>query len=360
MSYQLRKYITTLAFVLGLGAWQGALSQAPSSPLALKPDAPDRYVVQPGDTLWSIAGRYTDSPWRWSELWNRNKDEIKNPHRIYPGNVIVLDRVRGQVALSGDTGTVQLSPRVRAETTAKAAIPSIPPTVIEPFLARPLVVEATGLDRAPTIVATEGGRVVIEAGNRAFVKGLADSKTEDWFLYRRGRALVDPDAKRTLGYEAIYLGTARVVRGGDPATIVLTSVTQEVSAGDKLVAAGRPETINYAPHAPSTPVRGSVISIYGGVSTVGEAGDKSIITMNVGKAQGMEVGHVLALHRPGALVPDASGPAPKGLRDKKVRVQLPDERYGLVFLFRVFEQVSYGLVMDVSMPVNPRDVVQNP
>ena len=356
MSYQVRKYITTLAFVLGLGIWEGALAQAPSSPLALKPDAPERYVVQRGDTLWSIAQRYTDSPWRWSELWNLNKDQIKNPHRIYPGDVIVLDRGRGQVALSTDT--VQLSPRVRAESTAKVAIPSIPPTVIEPFLARPLVIEADGLDRAPTIVATQGGRVIIEAGNRAFVKGLAESKTENWFLYRRGRALVDPDNARTLGYEAVYLGTARLVRGGDPATIELTSVTQEVSAGDKLVAAGRPQAINYAPHAPITPVKGRVISIYGGVSTVGEAGNSSIVTVNVGKAQGLEVGHVLALYRMGAQVVDASD-RPRLLRDRQF-VQLPDERYGLLFLFRVFEQVSYGLVMDATLPVNARDVVQNP
>lgn len=352
MSDLMRKYITTLVFVLSLGGWQGVFAQAPKSPLALKPDAPDRYVVVPGDTLWSIAGRYTDSPWRWNELWNLNKDDIKNPHRIYPGNVIVLDRARSQVAVSN---TVQLNPRVRAESTAKAAIPSIPPAAIEPFLTRPLVIEADGLDKAPTIVATEGGRVVIGAGNRAFVKGTGGGKDGDWFVYRRGKALVDPDSKSTLGYEAIYLGTAKTVVAGEPATIALTSSTQEVSAGDKLVAAGKPVPVTYAPSAPTAQVRGRVIGIYGGVGQVGEAGRHSIITLNVGRSQGVEPGHVLALHRLGATVPDAStkerGAPP---------VKLPDERYGLVFVFRSFERVSYALVMDVSRPVNPLDVVQNP
>lgn len=352
MSDLMRKYITTLIFVLGLGGGQGAFAQAPKSPLTLKPDAPDRYVVVPGDTLWSIAERYTDSPWRWNELWNLNKDDIKNPHRIYPGNVIVLDRARGQVAVSN---TVQLSPRVRAESTAKAAIPSIPPAVIEPFLTRPLVVEADGLDKAPTIVATEGGRVVIGAGSRAFVKGSGGGADSSWFVYRRGKALVDPETKSTLGYEAIYLGTAKTVVAGDPATIELTSSTQEVSAGDRLVAAGKPEPVTYAPRAPGGKIQGRVIGIFGGVGQVGEAARNAIVTLNVGKSQGLEPGHVLALHRLGATVPDAStrerGAAP---------IKLPDERYGLVFVFRVFDRVSYALVMDVARPVNPLDVVQNP
>jgi hypothetical protein len=150
MHEQWRKSITTLAFVLTWALSAGALAQAPTAPLALKPDAPERYVVVPGDSLWSIAQRYTDSPWRWPELWNMNKEEIKNPHRIYPGNVIVLDRARGRLTLSD---TVKLSPRVRAESTAQAEIPAISQSLIEPFLTRPLVIEPNGLDNAPTIVA---------------------------------------------------------------------------------------------------------------------------------------------------------------------------------------------------------------
>jgi len=350
MHQQWRKSITTLAFVLFSAVAGGALAQAPKSPLAMKPDAPDRYTVVPGDTLWSIAQRFTDSPWRWPELWNMNKDDIKNPHRIYPGNVIVLDRARGRLAVEG---TVQLSPRIRAESTARTVIPSIPPSAIEPFLARPLVIEYDGLDRAPTIVAAEGSRVILESGSRAFVRGMGDSKEATWFVYRRGPALIEPDSKTTLGYEAIYLGTARVTRAGEPTVVQLTSVTQEVGIGDKLVPAGRPEVPSYAPHAPNSPVQGRVMSIYGGGAKLGEAGSGTVIAINLGRAQGMEVGHVVALSRPGAVVVerDMRGGPP---------LKLPDDRYGLAFVFRVFDRVSYALVMNISKPVNTLDLVQNP
>jgi hypothetical protein len=353
MHEQWRKSITTLAFVLAWAISAGALAQAPKSPLALKSDAPDRYVVVRGDTLWSIAQRYTDSPWRWPELWNLNKDEIKNPHRIYPGNVIVLDRARGRLALSD---TVKLSPRVRAESTAQTAVPSIPPAIIEPFLTRPLVIEPNGLDNAPTIVAAEESRVILETGNRAFVRGIKDSTDSVWYVYRPGPALVDPDSKTTLGYEAIYLGTARVTRGGDPAVIQLTSVTQEVGIGDKLVAAGKPDIPTYAPRAPSTQVAGRIISLYGRDTRVGEYGNQSVIAINLGKSQGIEVGNVVALYRPGATVADAS----RSSRSAAAPLSLPNERYGIAFVFRVFDRVSYALVMNISKPVNKLDLVQNP
>ena len=352
MRNQLNKFITTLIFalcgVMAVAAW----GQVPKTPLALKSNAPDRYVVVPGDTLWSIAERFTDSPWRWPELWNMNKDQIKNPHRIYPGNVIVIDRSRGQLALSG---TVKVSPRVRREATAEA-IPTIPPQIIEPFLTRPLVIESDGLDQAPRIVAIDEGRVVVGDGGKAFVSGMGGSKEESWYLYRRGNALVDPDTSRTIGYEAIYLGTARVTRPGEPATVELASVTQEIGIGDRLVPAGRPEIVNYTPHAPAAGVQGRVMSIYGGLGTVGEAGRHSIVTLNRGKADGLELGHVLALyrHRGNAVDPAKPKDAPDAI------VALPEERYGLTFIFRVFDRVSYALVMDVARPVSPLDVVRTP
>lgn len=348
MHGQLRKSITTLVFVLCGGALGGAAAQAPKTALALKPQAPERYVVVPGDTLWSIAERYTDSPWRWRELWDLNKEQIANPHRIYPGSVIVLDRERGRIAL---LETVKLSPRLRAESTAREPIPSIPPQVIEPFLTQPLVVEPDGLDRAPTIVAADDGRVALAAGSRAYVRGMGGAKAQSWQVYRRGGPLVDPETKLTLGYEAIYLGTARVLRDGEPATIELISVTQEVGIGDKLLPAPAPQPVRYAPHAPQKPVHGQIMTIHGSAGRVAETAQHAIVTINRGKADGLEVGHVLALHRYGGGLAQAAAGA---------GVPVPLERYGLAFVFRVFERVSYALVMHVTRTVSPHDVVQNP
>jgi hypothetical protein len=368
MVQQLRKSITALAFFAICGA---AAAQAPSAPLTLRPDAPDRYVVVPGDTLWSISQRYTDSPWRWPELWGLNKDQIRNPHLIYPGYVIVLDRARGQLTIGGtaggtaggdavvapaESGTTKLGPRIRAESLAKEQIPSIPAGIIEPFLSRPLVIEPDGLDKAPTIVGTQADRVVLAAGNSAYVRGMSGAKEDTWYVFRRGIPLIDPDTNQTLAYEAIYLGTAHRERDGDPATVVLTTAVQEVGAGDKLVAAGAPQPINYAPHAPSSQIRGRVISIYGGLGKVGEAGPHSIISINRGAKDGLEVGHVLALYSLGGTVRDVTKVA--GARDAAIK--LPDERAGLVFVFRVFNRVSYALIMHVTRPISPLDVVQTP
>lgn len=354
MIQQLRKSITALAFLVAAGS---ASAQVPQGPLTIRPEAPDRYVVVPGDTLWGISERYTDSPWRWPELWGLNREQIRNPHLIYPGDVIVIDRVRGRLALErGEPGTIKLGPKVRTEPIEKAAVPSIPHSIIAPFLARPLVIEPDGLDKAPAIVATEAERVIISAGSQAYVRGLREQKEESWFVYRPGKALVDPDTDQTLGYEAIYLGTARVTRPGDPSTVVLTSTAQEVGTGDKLVAAARLDPTSYAPHAPATHIRGRVMAIYGGLGKVGEAGRHSVITLNRGRADGLEVGHVLAVYARGETVRDASRPA----NAPDAYIELPDERSGLVFVFRVFERVSYALIMHVTRPVKTLDVVQTP
>ncbi len=390
MVQQLRKSITALVFFLISGVLGAQPAKPPSAPLALKEDAPDRYVVVPGDTLWGISGRYTDSPWRWPELWGLNREQIQNPHLIYPGYVILLDRARGRLTIGapgtpgsttpGDTagstpgtapgaapgtaastarsapGAVRLGPRVRGENLAKQMIPSIPAGAIEPFIGRPLVVEPDGLDKAPTIVGTQADRVILSEGNSAYVRGIGDSKEGTWYVYRRGNALVDPDTNETLAYEAIYLGTAQLKRPGDPATVVLTAAVQEVGPGDKLVAAGAAQTVNYAPHAPSVFIKGRVMSIYAGLGKVGEAGPQSVITINRGRADGIEMGHVLALYSLGGTVRDVS--RPKGGND--AMIQLPDERAGLAFVFRVFERVSYALVMNITRPVSPLDVVQTP
>ena len=381
MVQQVCKSIIALAFFVPAALF----AQAPSAPLAIKPDAPERYTVVPGDTLWGISQRYTDSPWRWPELWNMNREQIRNPHLIYPGYVIILDRERARLTIAAPDqaaapgtapattvpgtapstaapsaapapGSVKLGPRVRAESLAKQEIPSIPPALIEPFLTRPLVIEPDGLEKAPTIIATQNDRVILAAGNSAYVRGLGGAKDETWYVYRKGDALVDPDTNQTLAYEAIYLGTAQLTRSGEPATVVLTTAVQEVGAGDKLVAAGRPQPVNYAPRAPNTKLRGRVMAIYGGIGKVGEAGPQSIISINRGKADGVEVGHVLALYKVGATVRDTT--KARGAADAQIR--LPEERAGLAFVFRTFDRISYALIMHITAPVGPYDVVQTP
>ena len=350
---QFRKSITILAFVAGSLAAAVATAQAPKSASAIKPDAPDRYVVVPGDTLWGIAQRFTNSPWRWPELWNLNKDEIKNPHRIYPGNVIVLDRLHGRLSIEG---AEMLHPRMRVIGSTEAPVPSIPPSVIEPFLSQPLVIEPGGLDNAPTVIATQQDRVILEAGNTAYVRGIMNSNEKTWDVYRPGSALIDPDTNRTLGYEAIYLGTAEVTRKGDPTTVRLLKVKREVGVGDKLIPAPPPQEVNYAPHSPSVFIKGRVMSIYGGVQRVGETGNYSIITLNRGKADGIDIGTVRAVYTHGETVTDTT--KPKGSSD--ALIHLPDEPNGEVFVFRVFDRVSYALIMRIKRPVKPLDVVENP
>lgn len=350
MRKQLHKFITALALFLAFGSVAVA---RPNGPLTLKPSAPGRYVVVKGDTLWGIAERYTDSPWRWPELWRLNKADIKNPNLIYPGDVIVLDRGAKRLSL---LKTVKLEPHVRDLGPTREPIPSIPAQVIEPFLSRPLVLEPGGLDKAPTIVATQENHVVLGAGNLAYVEGMDGSKQKTWYIYRQGKALVDPDSGHTLGYEGVYLGSAEVLRRGDPATIKLTSVTQEITTGDKLIPAAKTQPITYAPHAPPVFLKGRVISIYEGLGKVGEAGPQSIVALNVGKANGVDVGTVLALYRLGQTVRDVY----RQKTDPKAMIKIPNERYGLVFVFRVFDHVSYALVMRITRPVQPLDVVETP
>ena len=325
--------------------------------IKLEDGAPDRYIVEKGDTLWGIAGKFLKDPWRWQEVWRLNQDQIKDPHRIYPGDVIVLDRSKSppQLAMAPVSGE-KLSPKVRVENLGAEAIPSIPPKAIEPFLSQPLVIEEGGLERAPRIIGTQEGSVYLGAGGIAYASGMGGSREPNWQLFKPGRPLVDPESGRTLGVEAIYLGNARLLRSGEPATVQIVSSTQEISAGDRLIPAG-PITINqYAPHTPKSAISSRIIGVVGGLAN-SEGGRNSIVSINKGSLQGLEKGHVLALVRTGRTIPD---PQSSVSRDTAPKIKLPDERYGVAFVFRVFGNVSYALVMDSSRPVAPGDFLLAP
>lgn len=376
---------------------------------ALQEDAPDRYIVVPGDTLWGISGRFLKDVWKWPDVWRMNQEQVRNPHRIYPGDVIVLDRSGGDPQLrllrgdeaardqqsvagagAGAAGrdTVKLSPRTRAQPLADKAIPAISPSVIEPFLSRPLVVGKQELDGAPTIMATEENRVAIGAGSVAYADKLKRGD-KVWQVFRRSDALVDPDSGETLGYLAIYLGEAQLRKFGDPSTVEITRSQQEIYVGDRLLPSSKEVPVfSYVPRAPGRPVRGRIITAYG---SLGETGPQGIVALSKGSKDGLEVGHVLAIFRsqstsryevrrsplygreglslsnsPRTYYDEQLPPrdAPLYARGKPIAesdfAKLPDERYGLVMVFRTFDRAAFGLVMQASRPVAVNDLVTNP
>ena len=313
--------------------------------------APDSYTVVKGDTLWGIAGRFLKQPWRWPEIWQKNRDQIRNPHWIYPGQTIILDRVTGTMRLGGGAnanGTVKLSPQVRVEA-GREAIPSISPEAIEPYLTQPLVIESAEMLEAPRIVASRE-RVVLGAGDIAYVAGITDPSITVYQLFRPGRPLKDPDTGTVIAYQADYLGTARVTRAGSPTTVTITSSKMEINVGDRLVGASKPVVINYMPHAPAGPVSGRVISAYSGVAY---AGANMIVAINRGAQEGMEVGTVLAIKTFGRTIVDKTN----GSREN---ITLPEERKGLLFVFRVFNHIAYGLITSTTDAVEVGDTVTQP
>ncbi len=326
-------------------ATAGAALAEATQPLELAPDAPDRYTVTAGDTLWGISAKFIKDPYRWPELWRMNAEDVKNPHRIYPGQVLVFDRATGQLRVD----TVRLSPR-QYDSQLSDAIPTIAQRVIEPFLDKPLVIEANGLDTAPRIIALEEGRMLVANGGKIYVTGLTDPTVNSYHVYRPGKALVNPATKELLGHEAVYLGTAKVSRKGDPAILHVGQAVAEIGKGDHLMAASKVDVLSFAPRAPKQEVSGQVISV---LNAVRQGGPYSVVSLTLGTRDGIEIGHVLSLNEAGAVVKDR-------FKDKKTTFTLPEERYGLVFVFRTFERISYAVVMQASQEVEPGDSVRTP
>jgi LysM repeat protein len=346
-------------------AQQVAQAGVPLSELA--PNAPDSHTVQSGDTLWDISKLFLKSPWRWPELWGMNLDQVRNPHLIYPGQVLVLektgDRARLRLAQSGGgapDNTVRLSPRIRSNLLDNGAIGSIPLHLIQPFLTEAVIFDTDELNRAPRIVAAQEGYVAMSQGQLAYVVGDV-GRASGYRLFREPQPLYDLDTKELLGYEARYVGTAEFVRPGRnfqeggkpvvmPATVSIQSVRMEVSIGDRLAPLPASDLEAYAPHPPSAPMSGRVLQIYGDALS---AGQNQIVALNRGKRDGVERGHVLALWRQGDR-------QVKRLDGQRTVLQLPNEQNGLLFVFSVFERTSYALILSVNVPVFPGDAFTQP
>jgi nucleoid-associated protein YgaU len=383
-------------------AQQVATAGVPLS--ALAPNAPEEYTVRRGDTLWGISGKFLKSAWRWPELWGMNLLDIRNPHLIYPGQQLYLERqgdrafLRTRSSTDGqEGGTVRVSPRNRVEILGNGPLPTLQPHLIEPFLAEPLVVDDDTFQRAPRIVAlADRDRVLVGKGDRAYVRGPADAPLlsapglpTEFRVFRTAKPLKDPVSGEILGYEGQYVGQANLVRGESeseevlapsydqprtpaagerisepptaadarrnllpvPATVDAVSSKEEMRAGDRLLPEPPREYRNYVPHAPDVPVDARVVSVYG--DSVRFAGRNQIVVINKGLRDGIEHGHVLSLLSAGPHLAD------KTERSRPL-MKLPDERNGVAMVFRPFDRVSYVLVMESARPVLAGDKLSNP
>ena len=350
----------------------------------LAANAPERYSVKQGDTLWAISTLYLKSPWRWPQLWGMNLQDIQNPHRIYPGQVLVLVRSKNQVTLQLESSavgvnpdaelpTVKLSPRARSESLADQSLPTLNPSAIEPFLAEPVVVSEDGLRAAARIVAGPESRVLLMRGDRAYARGAEGSPLLDdeprhkqYRVFRDVTALKDPATSEILGYEAQYVGKALLMRGESntavdadgktsmvavPATIDIVASKEEMRVGDRLLPEPARQLRTYTPHAPATAQQGRIVSVYG--SAVANAAQNQVVAINLGSHDGVDPGTVFAILEDGRLVQDSTDSA-------KTLLKLPDERNGLLMVFRCFDRVSYALILEITNVVRVGDRLTSP
>lgn len=336
---------------------------APPPPV-VQPQAPKRYVVKKGDTLWGIASMYLADPWRWPDIWYSNP-AIKNPHLIYPGDVLLLGYLNGKptitVQRNGKTVTetpptglkvVKMEPQVRYQP-LRRAIPAVPLTSIQAFLSKTRVIDADTLKKAGYLLRSFDGRPAMGAGAEVYARGLTQKHVGRYDLYRLGDAYVDPQTGDKLGYQATYIGTAQVDAWGDPEKLRLTSTVQEALPGDRFLPATQ-EAVNptFLPHAPARKVDGRIMAVLGGVQQIGQF---QVVVLNRGSADGLDAGTVLSVYRRGVKVDDPYGHGFFGSS-----VKLPDESSGKLMVFRTFHHVSYGLIMRATREIHLDDVVKNP
>ncbi len=334
------------------------------TPVPLAAGAPDEYVVQRGDTLWDIAETFLDDPWYWPEVWYVNP-QVENPHLIYPGDVLALVTIDGRTRITTLRGSAyRLSPSARI-TPLDDAITSIPYEQIAAFLSRGMVLERSQIEQLPYILATRGNRMIAAAGNDVYVRGGEPTTPGTRFsVVHVGDELVDPDDNRVVGYQGLFIGEGALTRGGDPATVTLTDTNREALAGDRLV----PETVdiplNFFPKAPEVDIDGRIISVVDGVSLIGQY---QVIVMNRGARDGLAPGDVLTVFQAGETVRDryanrsflsTGNGILGGLGGEKVK--LPDEEAGTVMVFKVYDRIGYGLVMEATSDIHVLDAVRSP
>lgn len=346
--------------------------------IRLKADYPREYIVKKGDTLWGIASKFLKDPWYWPEIWYRNP-QVKNPHLIYPGDLLTLIYVNGEPRIQvsraaegedvirRETGAttekgqkvVKLTPTIR-RTHRAANIPTIPSDAIKQFLTNPRVITKKELETAPYIVASDENHLILGTDNRVYIRGELEKDRVRYSIYRRGDKFVDPETGELLGYEIIYAGEARIDVYGDPATATITSSKREILIGDFLLNTDRNDFSHlYYPKIPKQKVNARIISLFDAISSVASY---QIVVINKGSDEGIEVGNVLATYYRGGEQRDkylARKTVPRGEEDR-LKVDLPDQRSGLMMIFKVFDRVSYGLILESTRVIRKNDFARNP
>ena len=319
-----------------------------SAQVDLRSDYPSSYTVKQGDTLWDISAMYLQSPWLWPEIWQVNP-QVENPHLIYPGDILTLVYVDGRPRLVVNRGTMKLSPHMRTSPLG-AAISAIPADVISSFLSRSRVLEREDFKIAPYVVAGSDHRLVSGAGDRIYGRGEFDPTIRFYGIYRQGQLFKDPVTKEKLGVQAIEIGTGKITAENDEvATVALNYTNEEVRVGDRFFELENEEVPStFYPKPPETDIEGFIIAVEAGVANIGRY---DVVTINRGEREGLQIGDVLGINRAGEKVRD---PVKRG------SVKLPSERAGLMMVFKVFEKVSYGLILEAERPLSVMDEISNP
>jgi len=328
--------------------YQGPVVELVDSAVPLAEGHPDEYVVQPGDTLWDIAGTFLNDPWFWPEIWYVNPD-IDNPHLIYPGDVLGLVYIDGRPRITNvRASTYRFSPQARITPLAEA-VTTIPYDSVAAFLSAGVVLEKNQADALPYMIDTRGDHLIAAAGNEIYVRGnQADAPGSRYSVVKVGDPLYDPDDNRLVGYQGIFVGEGTLRRGGDPSTVALTDSRQEAVIGDRLIPEADDLPLNFLPKAPSYDIEGRIISVIGGVSQIGQY---QVVVLNRGARDGLAVGDVLSVFQTGETVKD---------RFKGGMVKLPDEEAGTTMVFKVYDRISYALVMEAITNIHVLDTVRSP
>lgn len=368
--------------VSGLEMTQRIITTAQSSSASARDTSilvdnyPDKHIVVKGDTLWDISAKFLRDPWLWPQVWDHNQ-QIRNPHLIYPGDVITLRWCDGKPCFGFGDGTLRLSPKVRYDDLG-SAIPTIPYDAIAGFLSKPTVLDATYADTLPYVLASADGRLIMSEGNDVYVRQNLGSLNPgtDYNIFNIGDPYRDPESGFVYGIEALYVGEGNIFRGGDPSTMKIRDSRREILRGDRMLPFDHERDIelNFMPKAAAPETAGTIISVVEGVEYIGQY---DIVVINRGSNNSLTRGDVVSIYQKGDQVWDPydrqnvaseedkgnwfqRNILRKGSKAGGSYVKLPDEAAGIGLVFRVYDNISYALVMRSEREIHKGDLIRSP